>query len=337
MSRDLHNSLLSWFDAHGRDLPWREAQNGQRDPYRVWVSEVLLQQTQVARGRFYFERFLSAFPNVHALAAAPVEAVLKAWEGCGYYARARHLHRAAQIIAEQGLPSTYEGWRELPGVGHYTAAAVSSIAFGEARAVNDGNVRRVLARLYAVREPSEAWVGEQAQDLLFRPDPGQWNEAVMDLGATVCVPKSPRCGECPLTAHCLAFASGEPGEYPAPKKRAAVREVLGVALLIGDAEAAYLETRAGTLLGGLSGLPVEEVGNEAEDAALTRLAARLGVRATRLLGTVTHRMTHRRVTWRVYAGEGHLPRQRVREQALSRLDHKALSLARQTQAALFEL
>lgn len=329
-------ALLGWFAAHARDLPWRDLAAGARDPYRVWVSEVLLQQTQVARGRVYFERFLAAFPTVRDLAEAPEVAVLKAWEGCGYYARARHLQRAAKIVAREGFPRDYEGWRALPGVGPYTAAAVASLVYGEPRAVNDGNVRRVLARLFGERGPTEAWVQARADDLLYRPDPGRWNEAVMDLGATVCTPKAPKCGECPLRDACVALASGAPETFPAPKKRAEVRELVAVALLIGSAGEAYLEERAGSLLGGLSGLPVEELRpDEDEGAALRRLAARLGARDAQLIGTVEHTMTHRRITLRVYAAEADLPRSRVADLPLSRLDHKALALAGQPQAPLF--
>ncbi len=328
----LREALLAWFAAHARDLPWREA--GARDPYRVWVSEVLLQQTQVARGLQYYARFLARFPTVQALAAAPIEDVLKAWEGCGYYARARNLHRAAQVMAAQGVPTTYEGWLALPGVGPYTAAAVSSIALGEARAVNDGNVRRVLARLFAQAEPTPAWVQARADALLDPAHPGDWNEAVMDLGATVCTPKSPHCLACPLSAHCQAFQSGRPAAYPAPKRRSAAREVRAVAVLIGDAHDMYLEQRAGNLLGGLWGPPLQEVGEEGAPAALAQLLARLGASGPRLLGTVTHAMTHRHFTVHVYAARADLPRAPVAQQALSRLDHKVLALADAAQAPL---
>ncbi len=224
----LRRALLTWFDRHARALPWREVgENGQRDPYRVWISEILLQQTQVARGLIYFENFVAHFPSVQALADAPVEAVLKAWEGCGYYARARNLHKAAQIMAEQGVPRDYEGWLALPGVGPYTAAAISSLAFGEARAVNDGNVRRVLARLCAEAQPTDAWVQAQANALLSPTRPGDWNEAVMDLGATLCTPKTPNCPACPLSSFCAAFKTGEPQSYPAPRKRTPVKAVQG--------------------------------------------------------------------------------------------------------------
>lgn len=329
-------ALLAWFDRTGRDLPWRTGPEGGRDPYRVWVSEVLLQQTQVARGRVYFERFLTAFPTVQALADAPVDAVLKAWEGCGYYARARNLHRAAGVIARDGFAGTYDGWRALPGVGPYTAAAVASLACGEARAVNDGNVRRVLSRLHGERHPAQAWVQARADELLDPARPGTFNEAVMDLGATVCTPKAPKCGECPVSAWCAACASGDPASFPAPKVRAAVQEVRAVALLLGDAGEAVLERREGTLLGGLMGLPSEVIApQEDAAAALARLATRLGAVVTGELGTVTHGMTHRRVTLTVYAGTGGPARSRVAAEALSRLDHKALALLERRQHSLF--
>ena len=322
----LRTDLLGWFDLHARDLPWRMVNGrGLRDPYRVWISEVLLQQTQVSRGLIYFQRFLDAFPTVQALADAPGEAVLKAWEGCGYYARARNLHAAAQVVAQTGFPATYDGWLALSGVGPYTAAAISSLAFGEAKAVNDGNVRRVLARVHAESQPGPAWVQQRADQLLDPQRPGDWNEALMDLGATICTPKTPNCGACPVSRHCRAYQTGHPGAYPAPKVRPAVRQVKAVALLIGDAHSAYLEQRRGSLLGGLYGLPVEEVGDSIQ-LALGRLVERLDARAPKLLGTVTHQMTHRHITLHVYAAHGTLTPEDVSRRPLSRLDHKALEL-----------
>lgn len=332
----VRGALLAWFDRAGRTLPWRVGPEGRRDPYRVWVSEVLLQQTQVARGRVYFERFLTAFPTVQALADAPIEAVLKAWEGCGYYARARNLHRAAGVIVREGMPTTYEGWRALPGVGPYTAAAVASLAFKEARAVNDGNVRRVLARLHGEQQPTQTWVQARADELLDPTRPGAFNEAVMDLGATICTPKTPKCGECPVRTWCAAFASGHPAAFPAPKVRAAVSELQAVALLLGDAREAVLERREGNLLGGLMGLPTKLVrAGETPQQALARLADRLGASVTGELGTVTHTMTHRHLHLTVYAGSGGPPRSRVSDAALSRLDHKALALWERRQDSLF--
>ncbi|WP_425145644.1 A/G-specific adenine glycosylase [Deinococcus sp.] len=324
----LRSALLGWFAAQRRELPWRVlGADGRRDPYRVWVSEVILQQTQVTRGQVYFGRFLDAFPSVQALALASQEAVLKAWEGCGYYARARNLHRAAQQVVQGGLPSTYDGWRALPGVGPYTAAAIASLAHGEARAVLDGNVRRVLARLHAVSQPPQRWAQAAADALLDPARPGDWNEAVMDLGATICLPANPKCSVCPLASQCSALASGNPAQYPAPKRRAAVREIQGVALLIGDGQRAYLERREGTLLGKLWGLPLEEVGaGESEAAALKRLEGRLGARCVQRLGTAAHSMTHRQLSVTLYAAQADLPLTRIAQRPLSRLDHKLLAL-----------
>lgn len=336
----LRRELLSWFDRAGRTLPWREGQEGRRDPYRVWVAEILLQQTQVSRGLLYYERFLAAFPNVQALAEAPQVDVLKAWEGCGYYARARNLQKGAQHVAGQGFPTTYQGWLEVPGVGPYTAAAIASLAFAEARAVNDGNVRRVLSRLYAEPNPSEAWVSERAAELLDPLRPGAWNEAVMDLGATICTPKAPQCVSCPVSRHCLVFAGGNPAAYPAPKVRAAVRNVQMVAVLVGDAQHAALERREGKLLGGLMGLPSLELSpGEMVTDALQRLCQRLHVQPGELLGQVSHTMTHRRITLHVYRAAplagNELPLLNVERSALSRLDQKALALLAARQVSLF--
>ncbi|MFB9991890.1 A/G-specific adenine glycosylase [Deinococcus oregonensis] len=334
----VQQALLTWFDQSGRSLPWRAGAEGARDPYRVWVAEILLQQTQVARGLVYYERFLTAFPSVEALAEAPIDAVLKAWEGCGYYARARNLHRAAGVIVADGMPSTYAGWLALPGVGPYTAAAVSSLAFNEGRAVNDGNVRRVLARLYSERLPTEPWVQARADALLDPGRPGAFNEAVMDLGATICTPKAPRCEVCPLAAWCGARASGQPTAFPAPKVRAAVREVQAVAVLIGNEHSAVLERRDGALLGGLMGLPSEiREPDETVAQALARLCTRVDAKPGVLLGTVTHNMTHRRIVLDVYSAKSAHPKTPVQDAALSRLDHKVLGLLESQRGSLFEV
>ncbi|MBB6098789.1 A/G-specific adenine glycosylase [Deinobacterium chartae] len=328
----LRSELLAWYRSAARDLPWRRT----RDPYAIWISEVLLQQTQVVTGTAYYLRFLEAFPTVQDLAAAPQQAVLKAWEGCGYYARARNLHRAAQEVVVRGMPTTYEGWLALPGVGPYTAAAVASIAFAEPRAVVDGNVRRVLGRLHAELQPSSAWLQARADALLERAAPGDWNQAVMELGATVCTPKKPACTACPLRAHCAAYASGMPERYPAPKARAAVKHIRAVALLIGDAQRLYLERRPeNSLLGGLLGLPLEAVGeDEAPEAALGRLEARLKARRLERLGEVRHVFTHRRLDLEVWRAEADLPLTVLEAVPVARVDAKAVALLR-AQPGLF--
>jgi A/G-specific adenine glycosylase len=202
----LREALLAWYDKCHRDLPWR----GTRDPYRVWVSEIMLQQTRVAAVWLHYEKFLRRFPTVHKLAAARESAVLSQWSGLGYYRRARNLHRAAKIIARQRphkFPRTADRWRELPGIGRYTAAAIASIAFKQPVAVLDGNVERVLHRLRgSTRQKANLW--SAAEELLDRPRPGDFNQAMMELGATVCLPAAPRCSNCPIRAFCRTRGPG---------------------------------------------------------------------------------------------------------------------------------
>ena len=206
----LRRKLLNWYQRHRRDLPWRRT----RDPYRVWLAEVMLQQTRVAAVEPYYQRFLQLFPSVEALARARPQTVLRAWAGLGYYARARALQAAARQIRTRGcFPSTYPEWRSLPGVGPYTAAAVASIAFGQPHAVVDGNVRRVLARLFTCDEELE----KKAAALLDRTRPGDFNQALMELGATVCRPRAPLCPKCPLAGHCQAQQTGAVARFPAPR------------------------------------------------------------------------------------------------------------------------
>lgn len=325
--KQLQHELLAWFDQAARDLPWRLEKAGQRDPYRVWIAEILLQQTQVSRGKIYYQRFLDAFPDVHALAKALQDDVLKAWEGCGYYARARNLHKAAKIVSLEGFPDTYDNWLKLPGVGPYTAAAIASLALNEARAVNDGNVRRVLSRLFAEKQPTETWVQEQANQLLHPQRPGDWNEAIMDLGATICTPKNPQCHICPMSPHCMALKTDTPTHYPAPKARAKVQKVSAVTVIVGNQQNALLEKRSGKLLGGLLGLPTEVIANnEVPQAAIERLCQRLNVLPEDALGIVNHTMTHRQITLYVFTAQGEAELTKVSEAALSRLDHKALEL-----------
>jgi A/G-specific adenine glycosylase len=337
---DLHTALLAWFDAHARTLPWRDAPAGSRDPYRTLLSEVLLQQTQVSRGAVYFERFLEAFPTVQALADARLEAVLKLWEGAGYYARARHLHRAAQVIARDGSPMTLEGWLALPGIGRYTAGAMLSLSANLPTPVVDGNVRRVLARWLLEPNPSESWLWENAEALLEPSRPGAWNEALIELGATVCTPKHPRCGSCPVSRCCAAFQAGRVADIPAPKPRAVVTEVRAVTLLVFRAERVLLKQRPPSgLLGGLYGVPVEPVVTT-RDAALEVLIMRFGLSAVgRWVGTVSHSMTHRQIELEVYALPLEAKNALVLEEpgrvALSRLDHKILALRDRVQNALF--
>jgi A/G-specific adenine glycosylase len=196
----LRRALLDWYDAHGRDLPWRR----DVDPYRVWVSEIMLQQTRVAAVLDHYVRWMERFPNVQTLAAAREQSVLALWSGLGYYHRARRLHQAAKLIVRERkgeFPRTPEAWRELPGIGRYTAAAIASIAFGEPVAVVDGNVERVMERLFGRAEGREAaW--QRAEALLDRECPGDFNQAMMELGATICTPRAPQCLICPVISWC---------------------------------------------------------------------------------------------------------------------------------------
>ncbi len=215
--------LLAWYRRNRRDLPWRRT----KDPYAIWVSEIMLQQTRVVAAIPYYERFLARFPDVHALAKARLDDVLALWSGLGYYRRARHLHEASRLVSRQGFPRTEAEWRELPGIGPYAAAAISSIAFGERAAAVDGNVVRVLSRLHATRGP----VRELAEAWLPRRSPGDFNQAVMELGATVCTPKAPVCPRCPLSPSCRG--RHDPLRYPAPRARKRIQEErLSVAFVV---------------------------------------------------------------------------------------------------------
>ncbi len=218
--------LLRWFDAYGRELPWRQT----RDPYAVWLSEIILQQTRVEQGRPYWERFMQRWPTAEALARASEDEVLRQWQGLGYYSRARNLHFAAgQIVAMGGFPQTIEGIRSLKGVGDYTAAAIGSIAFDLPVAVVDGNVYRVLARHFGIDTPINTTEGKKeftalAQSLLPPKEASRFNQAMMDFGATQCTPQSPRCLLCPLQDGCVALREGRVGQLPVKLKTLKVKE-----------------------------------------------------------------------------------------------------------------
>ncbi|MBR1415640.1 MAG: A/G-specific adenine glycosylase [Prevotella sp.] len=219
-------TLLEWFRENGRDLPWRQT----RDPYAIWLSEIILQQTRIEQGRPYWERFMRQWPTVEALAAASEDEVLRAWQGLGYYSRARNLHAAArQIVTLGGFPRTLEGIRQLKGVGDYTAAAIGSIAFDLPAAVVDGNVYRVLSRHYGIATPINSTEGKKefkalAQELLPAGEASAFNQAMMDFGAIQCTPASPRCLICPLQDTCVALREGRIGELPVKLKTLKVKE-----------------------------------------------------------------------------------------------------------------
>jgi A/G-specific adenine glycosylase len=245
----LGRRLLAWFEAEGRRLPWRTGKGAssnargdspaRRDPYRVWLSEIMLQQTTVATVAPYYERFLARWPTVQALAGARLDDVLHAWQGLGYYARARNLHRAAREVAGRPggrFPRDEAELGRLPGVGPYTAAAVAAIAFGCRTVPVDGNVARVIARLYGMQTrlpEGRAAIAAWARAMLLLRRPGDFAEALMDLGATVCTARNPRCGECPWRSACRAFASGEPTTFP-PKKKSSPRPVRHAVVFWGE-------------------------------------------------------------------------------------------------------
>lgn len=220
----LNHALLTWYDQQARDLPWRS----DPAPYRVWMSEIMLQQTQVTTVLPYFARWMAQFPTITDLATAPLETVLKTWEGLGYYARARNLHKAAQVVVEEHngiVPDTVEGLRALPGIGIYTAGAIASIAFGRKAAAVDGNLKRVFARLMAYETPINTPAAEKelwaiAETLLPDERAGDWNQGLMDLGATICLPRNPRCLLCPLRDECRANQLGLVHELPRKNARA---------------------------------------------------------------------------------------------------------------------
>ena len=230
--------LLEWFRQFQRDLLWRRT----KDPYRIWLSEIMLQQTRVAAAIPYYERFLERFPDIEALAAAPEQEVLRLWSGLGYYSRARNLHKAAQKIVAQGngnFPETFEDILKLPGIGNYTAAAISSMAFGAEHAVLDGNVARVLARLYAVRgdlRTPRRWqeLQETADACLDAKSPGEWNQAMMELDATLCTPNAPQCLLCPVNEFCKGRKLGIAELLPEKRKKRATVEVTLASAVFAD-------------------------------------------------------------------------------------------------------
>jgi A/G-specific adenine glycosylase len=315
----VQEALLFWYDHHARKLPWRDQDAGARDPYRVWLSEVLLQQTQVARAMLYFEKFLTAFPTVQDLASAPLEQVLHFWQGAGYYARARNLHRAAQHMAAHGIPQNAAAWQALPGVGRYSAAAISSLCSFEPVPAVDGNIRRVLARLANNPQPSEDWLWQTAERHLHPTRPGAWNEALIELGAVLCSPKKPRCTDCPVSSHCAAWLAGTVASVPAPKPKAKVLEIETTALVWHWQGKFWLEPRRKDgLLGGMFGVPL---GVKLPDGAV-------------FLGEVRHTMTHRRFRVQVYGYNA--PRDglvEAKDVPLARLDEKILAMLSATTQA----
>jgi A/G-specific adenine glycosylase len=311
----LRERLLAWYDVEARDLPWRRTD----DPYAILVSEVMLQQTRVETVLSYYARFLERFPTIGDLAKASIDDVLKAWEGLGYYRRAHNLHRAARIVArDRGgrIPATVEELRGLPAIGPYTAAAIASIAFGLDEPVLDGNVVRVLSRLDCIEgDPARAATRKKlrqtAELLLPRSEASRFNQALMDLGARVCLPRSPRCHDCPVAGQCNAHHTGQEVLYPQKSARRAVPHVDVVGGIVWDGEplapgARHLiaKRKADDMLGGLWEFPggrVEE-GETHEEALVRELREELGI-AVEVIAPfvqIDHAYTHFRITLRTY-------------------------------------
>jgi A/G-specific adenine glycosylase len=292
--------LLAWYDRHARVLPWRARHGAAPDPYRVWLSEIMLQQTTVAAVVPYFHAFLARWPTVDALARAPLEDVLAAWAGLGYYARARNLHRCARVVADElggRFPRTEEALRRLPGVGPYTAAAIAAIAFGRRAVVVDGNVERVMARMFAVDTPlprARPRLRAAAETLTPAERAGDYAQAVMDLGATICTPRSPRCLMCPWSGRCAARRRGAAERFPVRAARTAKPRRRGIAFVLTRADGAvWLRPRpADGLLGGMLEVPSTAWREALPDTAAALQAAPVEADWRPVAGTVAHGFTH---------------------------------------------
>jgi A/G-specific adenine glycosylase len=304
----LRQSLLSWYEQHGRDLPWRHSY----DPYSIWVSEIMLQQTQVKAVIPYYQRWLIHFPTVHTLAAADQQQVLKLWQGLGYYARARNLHEAAQVIVQQysgNFPTDLKATTSLPGIGRTTAGGILSAAFNQPVPILDGNVKRVLTRLVALPVPPAraiAFLWQLSETLLDPNHARNFNQALMDLGATVCTPRNPQCSRCPWNSSCQAYNSGIQAELPMTEPRNLLpHKNIGVAVIWNDQGQILIDRRRQEgLLGGLWEFPggKMEPGETVEACIQREILEELGIEIAvgdRLV-TVEHTYSHFRVTLNVH-------------------------------------
>ena len=302
-------ALIGWYLANKRDLPWRHT----RDPYRIWVSEVMLQQTQVATVVPYYHKFLHHFADLKSLARADSQEVLKAWEGLGYYARARNLHRAANLVLIEhsgAVPDCWAEFRKLPGVGDYIAAAVLSLAFEKPYPVVDGNVKRVLARLMMIKDPvnkasTTKKFRETAGQLLERKKPGTFNQAMMELGAIVCKPQQPLCGRCPVQKNCRAHQSGEVLNYPIKfKKQPGPLYRIAVGVVYKNGRVLITRRKPSGLLGGLWEFPGGKIqkGESPEAACIREIKeeVNLVIKVDSHLSRVKHAYTHFKIVMDVF-------------------------------------
>ena len=326
MSTPLAARLLDWYAENARQLPWRD----RADPYRVWISEVMLQQTRVETVIPYFERWIERFPDIPTLAAVPLQDVLALWEGLGYYSRARNLHRSAQILVTQydgKLPENPLELRRLPGIGRYTAAAIASIAFGLDEPALDGNIRRVLARLYDLRLPArspdgESRLWEMAAEHLPPGLAGDYNQALMDLGATVCTPRQPDCPNCPLNELCAAYKLGIQEQRPVKEQKLTIPHYTVTAAVIQKSGKVLIAQRPPNgLLGGLWEFPGGKLkpGEDLPAALRREIGEELGVEVDvgGSIGVYRHAYTHFRVTLHAF-------RCRLLDEEPRPLEHRAI-------------
>ena len=299
------DKLLVWYVDHARDLPWREMS----DPYAIWVSEIMLQQTRVTTVIPYFERWMERFPSLEILAESTQEEVLILWEGLGYYRRARALHRAARVVAEAyggEIPRDAKTLQKLPGIGRYTAAALASIAFGQDEPALDGNIRRVLSRYFNVTDPIHTSVGENrlwslVEEYLPQGEASAYNQALMDLGALICLPKNPTCSHCPLRCGCQAKALDLQEERPVRKKKASIpHHTVTAAVIFQNGNVLLARRSQDGLLGGMWEFPggKQESGESLSDCLAREIKEELGVaiQVGEMLGVFNHAYTHFRVT-----------------------------------------
>lgn len=310
---DFQDKLLAWYDENKRQMPWRDC----GDPYKIWISEIMLQQTRVDQATPYFERFIDRFPTVHDLAGADQQDVLRVWEGLGYYSRARHLHEASQLVVEKfegRVPETWKEINELKGVGPYTASAVLSIAYQKKHAVVDGNVIRVLSRYYGIEEDVRSTktknrIQELADELIPGERPGDFNQAVMELGATVCTPSNPDCGECPLRAGCTAYKKLKTDDIPykSPSKKRPHHQI-GVGIIMNEKGEVLIALRPDdAMLGGMWEFPggKQKEDENIPDTVIRELREELGVEVTvdKPFMKLDHAYSHFKITLHAYLCE----------------------------------
>ena len=279
----IRSEMLSWYDMHARVLPWRSKPNERPDPYHVWLSEVMLQQTTVQAVIPYFEKFISIWPTVHDLASASQDDVLREWAGLGYYSRARNLYKCAQTIVDDHsgvFPNDIKTLKSLPGIGDYTSAAIVSIAFDIPSVVIDGNVERVISRLHCIETPlpdSKPIIREYAEKLFIGDNvdrPSCFAQSLMDLGATICTPKSPKCSICPISQYCVAFKQGDAQDYPKKRKKAKIPEKYGIAYIyVHDGKVGVEKRSEKGMLAGMVGFPTGEWGEDLPEGLDNELKA----------------------------------------------------------------